>query len=88
MEEGRRVEEGMKKYLEKENKYQRMDIEVNILNDKFEEKYKNLRFQVSTKILDNILSSQRYPSIKYGLAFHEIIEGEYSSQAWGKEFKG
>lgn len=38
-------------------------------------------FQDSIKILDNILSSQRSPTIKYGLGFHETIEGESNSQA-------
>ena len=57
MEEGRKAEEIMKKkHLEKEEKYQ---VEVNILKGKLEEKDKLLRFQDSTKILDNILSSQR-----------------------------
>ena len=44
------------KYLKKEKKYQRMEVEVNILKGKLEEKYKHLWFQDSTKILDNILS--------------------------------
>jgi len=39
-----------------------------------------LRFQDSTKILDNIISSQRSPIIKSGLGYHETIEGESSSQ--------
>jgi len=79
MEEGRKVEEITKKqYLEKEGKYQ---VEVNILKGKLEEKDKLLRFQNSTKILDDILSSQRSPTIKTGLGFHESIEGESSSQS-------
>ena len=40
-----------------------------------------MRFQDSTKILNNILSSQRSPAIKFGLGFHEIVKGESSSQA-------
>jgi len=39
-----------------------------------------LRFQDSTKILNNILSSQRSPAIKSGLHFHETIKTESSSQ--------
>ena len=66
-----------KQYLEKEEQYQ---VEVNILKGKLEEKDKLLRFQDSTKILDNILSSQRSPTIKTGLGFHETIEGESSSK--------
>lgn len=59
LEEGRKVEEGMRKqYWEKEEQYQRMQVEVNILKDKLEEKDKHLRFQDSTKILDNILNNQ------------------------------
>jgi len=79
VEEGRKAEEIMKKhYLEKEEQYQ---VEVNILKDKLEEKDKLLRFEDNTKILDDILSSQRSPTIKYGLGFHEFFEGESSSQA-------
>ena len=63
--------------MEREEQYQ---VEVNILKGKFEEKDKLLRFQDSTKILDDILSSQRSPAIKTGLGFHESIEGESSSQ--------
>lgn len=81
MEEGRKVEVGMRKqYLEKEKKYQRTEVEVNILKGKLEEKYKDFIFQDSTKILDNILSSQRSPSIKSGLGFHETIKGDSRSQ--------
>ena len=65
------------KYLEKEEKYQ---VEVNILKGKLVEKDKLLRFQDSTKILDDILSIQRSPSIKYGLGFHESVKGESRSQ--------
>jgi len=65
MEEGTKFEEIMKnKYLEKEKKYQ---VDVNILKDKLEEKDKHLLFQDSTKILDNILSSQRFAAMKYYL---------------------
>jgi len=53
VEEGRKVEEIMKKkYLEKEEQYQ---VEVNILKCKLEEKDKLLRFQDNTKILDEFL---------------------------------
>lgn len=70
MEEGRKAKEIMKKkYLEKEDQYQ---VEVNILKGKLEEKGKILRFQDSTKILDDILRS---PTIQYGLSFHEIVKG-------------
>jgi len=55
MEEGRKVEEDLRKqYLEKEEQHQ---VEVNILKGKLEEKDKLLRFQDSTKILDDILGS-------------------------------
>ena len=85
MEEGRKDEEIMKKqYLEKEEKYQ---VEVNILKGKLEEKDKLLWFQDSTKILDDILSSQRSPAIKTGLGFHESVEGESSSQGEARNFK-
>jgi len=70
-----------KQYLEKEEKHQ---VEVNILKGKLEEKNKLLRVQDSTKILDDILSSQRSPAIKSGLAFHEIVKGESSSQTEAK----
>ena len=63
--EGKRVEESMKKQC------QRLEVEVNILKGQLEEKDKLLRFQDSTKILDNILSNQRSPSIKFGFGFHE-----------------
>ena len=66
---------------------QRMEVEVNILTGKLEEKDKLLRFQDSTKILDNILSSQRSPSIKFGLGFHETVKGESSSQGSAKDAK-
>ena len=59
---------------------QKLEVEVNILKGKLEEKDKLLRFQDSTKILDNILSSQRSPFIKFGLGFHETVKGESSSQ--------
>lgn len=78
VEEGIKYEEIMKKkYLEKEEKYL---VEVNILKGKLEEKDKLLRFQDINKVLDSILSSQRYPIIKCGLGLHETIEGESSSQ--------
>jgi len=67
-----------KQYHEKEEQHQ---IEVNILKGNLEEKDKLLRFQDSTKISDNILSSQRSPTIKLGLDFHETVEGESSSHA-------
>jgi len=54
LEEGKKAEENMKKqYHEKEEQHQ---VEVNILKDNLEEKDKLLRFQDSTKILDDILS--------------------------------
>jgi len=78
VEEERKVEEIMKKrYLEKEEQYL---VEVNILKGKLEEKDKLLRFQDSTKILVDILSSQRSSAIKSVLGFHESVEGESSSQ--------
>jgi len=78
VEEGRKAEENIRKqYLEKEEQHQ---VEVNILKGKLEEKDKLLRFQDSTKILDDILSSQRSPAIKIGLGFYETVEGESSSQ--------
>lgn len=67
-----------KRYLEKEEQHQ---VEINILNDKLEEKDKLLRFQDSTKILDDILSKQRSIAIKIGLGFHEFVEGGSSSQS-------
>ena len=89
LEEGKKVEEGMrKKYLEKEEQHQKMEVEVNILKGKLEENNKHLRFQDSTKIFDNILSSQRSPSIKFGLGFHETIKGECSSKASVRNLKG
>jgi len=66
-----------KQYLEKEDQYQ---VEVYILKCKLEEKDKLLRFQDSTKILDDILSIKRYPTIKSSLGFHETVKGESSSQ--------
>ena len=78
MKEGRKVEENVRKqYLEKEEQHQ---VEVNILKGKLEEKYKLLQFQNNTKILDDILSSQRSPTIKTGLGFYENVESESSSQ--------
>jgi len=66
-----------KQYLEKEERHQ---VEVNILKGKLEEKDKLLRFEDNTKILDDIISSQRSPAIKTGLGFYESVEGESSSQ--------
>lgn len=78
MEEGRKVEENMKKqYREKKEQHQ---VEVNILKDNLEENDKLVWFQDSTKILDDILSSQKSLAIKTGLGFHESVEGEFSSQ--------
>ena len=78
VEEGRKIEEIVKKqYLEREEKYQ---VEENILKGKIEEKDKLLRFQDSTKIFYNILSSQRYLIIKYGIGFHKTVKGKLSSQ--------
>ena len=62
-----------------------MEVEVNILKGKLEEKDKLLRFQDSTKILNNILSNQRSPTIKLGLGFHETVKGESSSQGSAKD---
>ncbi len=79
MEEGRKSEEILKKQcLEKEEQHQ---VEVNILKGKLEDKDKLLWFQDSTKVLYDILNSQRSPAIKTGLGFHESIEGESSSQS-------
>ena len=79
MEEGRKSEEILKKQcLEREEQHH---VEVNILKGKIEEKDKLLRFQDSTKILDDILSSQRSPAIKTSFGFHESVEGEYSSKS-------
>lgn len=50
------------------------------MKEKLEEKDKLLRLQDNTKILDNILNSQRSPTIKFGLSFHESVEEESSSQ--------
>jgi len=85
VEEGRKAEEDLRKqYLKKEEQHQ---VEVNILKGKLEEKDKLLRFQDSTKILDDILGSQRSPSIKTGLGFHESVEGESSSQGEARNSK-
>ena len=67
---------------------QGLEVEVNILKGKLEEKDKLLRFQDSSKILDNILSNQRSPAIKLGLGFHETVKGEYSSQGSAKNLEG
>ena len=56
-----------KQYLE----YQ---VEVNILKGKLEEKDKLLLFQDSTKILDDILSSQRSPAINLVLVFMKLLK--------------
>ena len=69
VEEGKRVEESMKQQC------QRLEGEIKFLKGKLEEKDKLLRFQDSTKILDNILSSQRSPSVKFGIGFHETVKG-------------
>ena len=72
MEEGRKVEEDLKKQsVEKEEQLQ---VEVNILKGKLEEKDKLLRFQDSSKVLDDILSSQRSPATKTSLGFHESLK--------------
>jgi len=85
MEEGRNFEEILKKQsLEKEEQLQ---VEVNILKGKLEEKDKILRFQDSSKVLDDILNSQRSPAIKTGLGFHEYVEGESSSQGEARNSK-
>ena len=85
MEEGRKVEEDWKKQsLEKEEQLQ---VEVNILKGKVEEKDKLLRFQDSSKVVDDILNSQRSPAIKTGLGFHESVEGESSSQGEARNSK-
>ena len=81
VEEGKRVEESMKKQC------QNLEVEVNILKGKVEEKDKLLRFQYSTKIMDNIISSQRSPSVKFGLGFHQTVKGESSSQGSAKDSK-
>ena len=78
VEEGRKSKEILKKqYLEKEEQHQ---VDLNILKGKLEENDKLLRFQDSTKILDDILSSQRSPTIKTGIGFYQIVEGECNSQ--------
>lgn len=85
MEEGRKAEEDLKRQsLEKEEQHQ---VEVNILKGKIEEKDKLLRFQDSSKVLDDILSSQRSPAIKTGLGFHVSVEGESSSQGEARNSK-
>ena len=81
VEDGRRKEESLMKQC------QALEVEVNILKGKLEEKVKLLRFQDSTKILENTLSSQRSPSVKFGLGFHETVKGESSSQGSAKDSK-
>lgn len=76
-----------KQYLEKEEQYQKLKVEVNILKGKLKEKDKQLRFQDSLDILDNIFTNQRSPSIKYGCGFHEFVKEESSSQARGMKLK-
>src|SRR6202034_196037 len=66
---------------------EQLQVEVNILKGKIEEKDKLLRFQDSSKVLDDILSSQRSPAIKTGLGFHESVEGESSSQGEARNSK-
>ena len=68
-------------------KEEQLQVEVNILKGKLEEKDKLLRFQDSSKVLDDILSSQRSPAIKIGLGFHESVEGESSSQGEARNSK-
>jgi len=78
VEEGRKFEEPFtKKCLEKEEQHQ---VEVNILEGKLAENDKLLRFQDSTKILDDIVSSQWSLAIKTSLGFYESSKGESSSQ--------
>jgi len=85
LDEGRKAEEDMKKQcLEKEEQHQ---VEVNILKGKLEDKDNLLRFQDSTKVLDDILNIQRSPAIKTGLGFHESVEGESSSQGEARNSK-
>jgi hypothetical protein len=85
VEEGRKSEEILKKQcLEKDEQHQ---VEVNVLKGKIEEKDKLLRFQDSSKVLDDILSSQRSPAIKTGLGFHVSVEGESSSQGEARNSK-
>ena len=81
VEDGRRKEESMTK------KCQALEVEVNILKGKLEEKVKLLRFHDSTNILDNILSNQRSPTINHGLGFHETVKGESSSQGSAKNLE-
>jgi len=77
VEEERKSKEILKKQcLEKEEQLQ---VEVNILKGKLEDKDNLLRFQDSTKILDDILSSQRSLAIKTGLGFYESTKSESSS---------
>ena len=57
-----------------------MEVDVNILKGKLEEKDKHLWFQGSTKISDNIISIQRSPTIKSSYSFHETVTSECSSQ--------
>lgn len=76
-----------KQYFEKEEQCQRLEVEANILKGILEEKDKQLKFQDSIKILNNILSSQRSPAIKFGLRFHESIKGESSSQTCARNYE-
>ena len=72
MEEERKAEEDLKKQsLEKEEQLQ---VEVNILKGKIEEKDKLLRFQDSSKVLDDILSSQISPTIKMVLVSMNLLK--------------
>lgn len=64
-----------------ENTRGEKEVEVTILEGKLAEKDKQLRFQYCSMILENILSNQMYPSIKFALGFLENEKGESSSQA-------
>ena len=54
------------------------------MKGKLDEKDKGLRFQDSTKIVDDIISSQGSPSIKTRVGFYETVEGESNSQGEGR----
>jgi len=88
VEESRIIEEALKLQIkEKDASHYKLEEEIVSLRKKLDEANKqlsnNLKFEKSTKVLDDILKQQRDPKIKFGLGY--VAEQPSSSKATEKK---
>ena len=79
--EAKRIEEViLKECSDKKKACEKLEVEIKLLKSEFEKENKRSKFGNSSKILDEILSSQRSPNNKTGLGYTQ--ESTYTSQGF------